>query len=116
MEQVFNKNLREITKIWRTSHNHPSIIRNTMDDTQYLCNTRQYFVFRQPIQSFEGSLYLVFPSPPQPFHELLCDTLSISNDYLMAHLLNRPCLICFVAKASTESNSAIILMMRSVII
>jgi hypothetical protein len=27
----------------------------------------------------------------------------------MSHLLNRPCLICFVAKESTESTSTIIL-------
>jgi hypothetical protein len=114
MEQVFRQNLREITKIWRTSHNHPHIIRNTMDDTQRLCNGRQSFILRQLIQSLEGSLCFVFP--PQILHEFLCDTLSINNVYLTAHLLNRPCLICFVAKASTESNSTIILTMRSVII
>ena len=33
-----------------------------------------------------------------------------------AHLLNRLCLICFVVNASTESNSTIILIMRSIII
>jgi hypothetical protein len=31
-------------------------------------------------------------------------------------LLNRPCLICFVARESTESNSTTILTMMSVII
>ena len=36
--------------------------------------------------------------------------------YVTACLLNRPWLICFVARASTESNSTIILMMISVII
>jgi hypothetical protein len=33
-------------KIWRTSNDHPYIIRNTMDDTQRLCNSRQYFILR----------------------------------------------------------------------
>ena len=45
-----------------------------MDDTQGLCNSRQYFFLRQPIQSLEGSLYIIFP--PQLLHEFLCDTLS----------------------------------------
>ena len=35
---------------------------------------------------------------------------------VIAYLLNRPCLICFVARASTESSSIIILTMISVII
>src|SRR6267154_972964 len=100
-------------KIWRTSHNHP---RNTMDDTQRLCNSRQSFVLRQPIQSVEGTLYLVFSFPSQLLHEFLCDTLSMNKVYLMAHSLNRPCLISLVAKASTESNSTIILVMRYIII
>ena len=105
-------------KIWRTSLNRLRIIRNTMDDAQGLCNSRQSFVLRQPIQSLEGSLYLVF-FPPQLLHEFLYDTLNISHVthiYLTAHLLIRPCLICFVAKASTESDSTIILTMRSIII
>jgi hypothetical protein len=35
--------------------------------------------------------------------------------YVTLHLLNRPSLICFDAKASTESNSTIIFTMTSVI-
>jgi hypothetical protein len=85
-----------------------------MNDTQCLGNSRQTFVLGQPIQSFERSLYLV--PPQQLLHKFLCDILSMGNVYLTAHLLNRPCLICFVANASTESNSTIILMMRSIII
>jgi hypothetical protein len=85
-----------------------------MNDTQGLGNSRQTFVLGQPIQSFERSLYLV-PSQ-QLLHKFPCDTLSMGNVYLTAHLLNRPCLICFVAKASTESKLTIILMMRSTII
>ena len=77
-----DKYLQEITNIWRTSHLHPPIIRNTMDDTQDLCNSRQAFVLRQPIQSVECILYLPFPVPQQLLHEFLCDTLSISNAYL----------------------------------
>ena len=87
-----------------------------MDDTQSLCNSRQSFFLRQPIQSLEGSLCLVVPFPPQLLHEFLCDKLNIINVYPIAHLLNRPCFICFVAKASTERNSIIILIMRSIII
>jgi hypothetical protein len=34
--------------------------------------------------------------------------------YATAHLLNRPCLIFFDARASTESNSTIILTITSV--
>ena len=44
------------------------------------------------------------------------DTLSMGNIYVMLHSLNRPCFISFVVKASTKSNSTIILMMISVII
>jgi hypothetical protein len=43
MNRYLDKHLREITKVWRTTHYNP---RNTMDDTQGLCNSRQYFVLR----------------------------------------------------------------------
>src|SRR5258708_39615410 len=63
----------------------------------------------QSIQSIQRSLYLILPA--QQLHEFPCDTLSTHNIYLAVHLLIRPCFICFVVKASTESNSTIILTM-----
>jgi hypothetical protein len=38
----------------------------------------------------------------------------MNNIHVTAYLLNRPCLTCFEAKASTESNSTIILTAISV--
>ena len=101
-------------EVWRTSHNHLHILRKTMDHTQGLRSHRQALVLGQSIQSLEGILYLVLP--PQHLHEFLCNTLSMGNVYVAVHLLNRPCFICFVVRASTESNSTITLTMISVII
>ena len=108
--------LRKISarnQVWRT-FNHLHILRNTMDHIQGLRSHRQTLVLRQPIQSCESSEYLVLP--PQYLHEFLCHTLSMGNVYLAVHSLNLPCFISFVVKASTESNSIIILTMISVII
>ena len=66
----------------------------------------------QSIQSLEGSLYFVLP--PQELYKFLCDTLSISQVTVTARLLNLPCFICLVARASTESNPIIISIMTSV--
>ena len=58
-------------------------VRPMVDDTQGLCNSRQSFVLRQPIQSIQGSLYFALPFPEQLPNEFLCDTLSITNVYLI---------------------------------
>ena len=84
-----------------------------MNHAQGLCTGRQTLDFGQAIQSIQDSLYLVLP--PQFLQEFLCDTLRMAEVYATMHSLNRPCLICFVARASTESNSAIIFTMTSVI-
>jgi hypothetical protein len=54
--------------------------------------------------------------PHKFFTNFSVDTLRMGKVYLTEHSLNRPWLICFVARASTESNSTITLMMISVII
>src|SRR6266852_1483349 len=101
-------------EVWRTSHNHLHILRKTVDHTQGLRSHRQTLVLSQSIQSLKESLYLVLP--PQHLHEFLCNTLNMENIYMTVLLLNCPCFICFIVKASTESNSAITLAMISVII
>ena len=80
-----------------------------VDHTQDLCTSRQALIFCQLIQFLEGSLYLV--PPPDQLHEFLCVTLSIGSVSVTAGLLKRPCLICLVARASTESSSTMILIM-----
>ena len=66
----------------------------------------------QSIQFLEGRLYLVLR--PEELHKFLCDTLSINRVTVTDRLLIRPCLISLVARASTETNPIIILMMISV--
>jgi len=96
----------------QTPHVYRFVIRKVMDHTQDLCINRQTLILGQSIQFLEGSLYLVLA--PQQLHEFFCYALSISSISVTAHLPNRPCLISLVARASTESNSIIILMMISV--
>ena len=98
----------------RTFHNHPYIAHETMDHTQCLCDSHPRLVLGQSVQSLENCLNLALPQ--QLLRELFCDTLSQVRCIRAKHLLNRPCLICLVARASTESNSTIILTIISVII
>ena len=98
----------------RTFHDHPYIAHETMNHTQCLRNSHPRFVLGQSIQSLENCLN--FALPQQLLRELFCDTWSHGQGILGTHLLNRPCLICLVARASTESNSTNILTMISVII
>jgi hypothetical protein len=80
-----------------------------MDHTQRLRNCHPSFLLGQSIQSHQHGLNLTLSQ--QLFGELLYGTLS-DRKYrvnVTEHLLNRPCFICFVAKASTESNSTNIL-------
>jgi hypothetical protein len=103
-------------KAFRTFHNHLHISDKTMDHTQGLRNNHPSLILGQSIQSLEDPLYLALPQ--QLLREFYCGTVTLSSGkcIAIAHLLNRPCLICFVARASTESNSAMILTMISVII
>src|SRR6267154_3456334 len=95
----------------QTLHYFRFVIRNlkAMDHSKGLCTSRQTLIIGQSIQFLEGSLYLVLPE--HQLHVFLCDTLSISSVSVSTRLLSRPCLICLVARARTESNSTIILMM-----
>ena len=91
-----------------TFHNYPHITHKAMDHTQRLCNSHPSLLLGQSIQSHQHGLDLTFPQ--QLFRELLYGTLSHrSRTVHLMDLLNRPCLICFVAMASTESNSTMIL-------
>jgi hypothetical protein len=87
-----------------------------MDSTEGLCNSRPSLVLGQSIQPLKNSLYIALLEE-QFLCELHCGTLSHGQCiYVIAHSRNRPCLICLVARANTESSSSIILMIMSVII
>ena len=113
-EYVLREYLRTIIELLRTFHNYPYIAHETMDHTQCLRNSHPRLVLGQSIQSVENCLNLALPQ--QLLCKLFCDTLNQVRCIRAEHLLNRPCLICLVARASTESNSTIILTMISVII
>ena len=95
----------------QTFHLFCFVIRRVMDRTQELCTNRKTLILGQSIQFLEGSLYFVLPQ--QQLDVFLCDTLSISSVSVTARLLNRPCLICLVARARTESSTTNILMIIS---
>jgi hypothetical protein len=92
-----------------TFHNHPHITHKAMDNTQRLCGSHPSLILGQPIQSRQHGLNITLPQ--QFFGELLYSTLSPRSctKHMTVHLLNRPCLICFVVRASTKSSSTIIL-------
>ena len=113
-EQEFREYLRAIIELLRTFHNHLYIAHETMNDTQGLCNSHPRLILGQSIQSLENCFDLALAQ--QLLRKLLCGTLSHGQCMRAVHLLNRPCLICLVARASTESNSIIILTIISVII
>ena len=87
---------------FRTFHNYLHITYKAVDDTQGLCNSHPSLVLGQSIQSLQNRLYLALPQ--KLLRKFLCGILSYGNVHVTAHLLNRPWLICFVARASTESN------------
>ena len=113
-EYVLREYPGAIMELLRTFHNHPYIAHETMDHTQCLRSSHPRLVLGQSIQSVENCLNLALSQ--QLLRELFCDTLSHGQCIRARHLLNRPSLICLVARASTESNSTIILTMISVII
>ena len=113
-EYVLREYPEAIMELLRTFHNHRYIAHETMDHTQCLRNSHPRLVLGQSIQSVENCLDLCLPQ--QLLRELFCDTLSHGQCIRARHLLKRPCLICLVARASTESNSTIILTMIFVII
>src|SRR6266478_1872978 len=90
-----------------TFHDHLYASHKTMDDTQGLCNSHPSLFPGQSIQSLEDGLYLAFPK--QLSCELPCGHIERQVMYVTLHVLNRPSLICFDARASTESSSTIIL-------
>ena len=88
-----------------------------MHDAQRLYDSDSNLVLGQSVESLQHGFDLTLSQ--QFLCELLCGTLSDGqniHDKLIMCLLSRPCLICFVARASTESNSTNILTMMSVII
>jgi hypothetical protein len=118
MKQPSEKHLSTIMQAFRTFHNYLHVADQTMDHTQGLCYSHPSLLLRQSIQSLKDSLYLALSQ------QLLCKfhchrDIEQRAMYIVKadwHLLNRPCLICFVARASTESSSIMIFTMISVII
>lgn len=102
-----------VMQVLPTFHTSIDIIHETMNRTQGLCTSHANVFLGQFIQSLESVHYLSLLR--QFLYELLCSTLSHDNIYITVHLLSRPSLYFLVAKASTESNSAIIFTKRSVI-
>ena len=113
-KQVLREYPQAIIELLRTFHDHLHMSHQAMYHTQGLCSSHPRLVLGQSIQSVENCLNLALPQ--QLLRELYCDTLSQGKRIRAEYLLNRPCLICLVARASTESNSTIILTMISVII
>ena len=110
------KKLRIGMRAFHTFHNHLHTTHKTIHHTQGLCPSHPSLLLRQSIQSLEDGLYLALPQ--QLLREFLCGALysATGSVCIMAYSLNRPCSICFVASASTESSSTIILTMTFVII
>jgi hypothetical protein len=77
---------------------------------------------RQPSETHPGSIGPNYAEQLQPrssqtvFWQKTLQHVEIWAMYVMVHLLSRPCFICFVARASTESTSTIILTIIFVIV
>src|SRR5258708_31847693 len=100
----------------RTFHDYLDTTHETMHDTQGLRNSHPSFILSQSIQSLENILYLALPQ--QHSCEFHGGTLSDGQCtvHVEAHSLSCPCLICFNARARTESSLTIIFITMSVII
>jgi hypothetical protein len=104
-KRVLNKRYKRGITPPLTVHDRSPILDETMNNLQCLNCGRPSLVLGEPVEPLQDRLNLVLSL----LHECDCRALSKANTSTERDSLDRPCLSSFVAKASVESNSTIIL-------